>query len=477
MLWPFVLAFLFLVSGATFAMPQRADAAQVYSQTDASSFYGIYTGGGGSLQNKNLGSNILVTASSTAQVYASFRASGENGLAPTSVELGPWFSCWTYPFTTDERNAMIANPGTYYDFENRSMIYQNDCSSATTTQFMVTVGTGGNDLASNVKSNASFVPYLKVSVNELNPPDDDTTRFIEFYPAATTTASSTFNTGAKVYINPDDSSGLRLLVEYFFDSEKESNIVYTDAVDASDSPLCSNGTGLCLFDVNLDGFSGEIDFSRPTRYVPSVSATSTIGVHSIRFTLEKSCYFFFHCDVVVATHTFTIVELSNYDKIQQNIANGITDIFSASSTVAILTDCDINFLSFNPIKCLYSLVIPSEAQFMILGNSLREGILSKVPFAYGYQIYQIFDSYVTGTATAIPNYAITFPSDSPIVQSTSTQIYASTTITFINWSGLQSMVQSGDYDNFLGPANEIVEACLTLIFAFWLFSFIKDNFI
>lgn len=495
-LYSVLLATMLIVVGFLYTLlPTKTYASVIAQQLDNSQNVATTTP---QIITQELGTG-LSTASST--IYATFKTSFASG-TPVIVDFHK-FSCSSYNYSdcgtgvssiTEYVNSsgdikVIRNwealvNTNYYSFQLRgSTGFQpqnikgsSDPNSYTSGRACLndTIGVCYQDI--NVKD-----IYFYISSSNENPPFDNTTRFISFTPELNATVSTTtLDVGTQFYIGEElEGADLRLTIQYMFNDNLDSNIIYADGDDASDSPVCTDSEGTCIFVVQSifeDIETGEYGFSRLTQFIPSLysNATSSIGYRSVKWTIEKSCFLFLWCDVIETDSYFILGEKSIYDNIRDNIGSGLTDIFSASSTAVILSDCSINFISFNPVKCLYSLVVPSADQFAILGDNFKANMFSKAPFGYGYRVINLFNSFDDYTGE-IPNFSITFPSTSiPMFNASSTQIFADKTIVFVDWDKLENdmATTTNNLADVYDDMNQNIITILNLMFAFWLIGFI-----
>lgn len=317
----------------------------------------------------------------------------------------------------------------------RGGLGQGACTSAGTYYMMIYYTTSYPG-----PSASKYVGYYEFEFDGTNivppPPDDVSTRFIDFSPAyATTTATSSISLGADIFINEADyREGMFLEIDVESSQlGKAENLMQVafPVLGFSPLPLFFDGSlGTWTFPITSSGESsfstttavnylGRFDVTYKIKYPDSILDTafnflsSGLGFNIFsrwipdgKTLISKDSYF-------VAGEPSWIDD--KYDSVIQTLASAITN--SSSSLSDLETACwpirssETFGFAYNASSsisdCLSILLVPSGPHFRAFASSTRDNFLARAPWGYLTRFVEIASGNAT---TSLPSISYTFPS-------------------------------------------------------------------
>jgi len=181
---------------------------------------------------------------------------------------------------------------------------------------------------------------------------------------------------------------------------------------------------------------------------------------------------------VGTTTYFSAASSTQFGQDFQTYSQGMNQFLNSpvsTTTNTYIDNCNPISLSFNMLKCMTGLFVPSSSDLSAIFNKFYNGFLSYAPWGYVSRAGGILTGYdnVATTSLSASNFTVVLPNNSIFATATSTSQLRGKTITFIDWT----IIASSTKNNYWGSGFTALNSFLSYIFAggfiFWLWNFGK----
>lgn len=179
--------------------------------------------------------------------------------------------------------------------------------------------------------------------------------------------------------------------------------------------------------------SGYINYSTTTNL--------SVGGYRVHVSLDKKLYVFDIWNLDEQSSQFAVGQQTWLSNIRQNSFNQIQAIIGAknsTSTEATARTCNPFSGQFDIIDCSYFLFIPDTEELSQSMQSLKDGVLIRIPWGYFTRIYDILSASTTQT---LPAFSYTFDSRSPL---SGTEIAIDIDDSIAQASAIMADIKTGD---------------------------------
>jgi hypothetical protein len=245
-------------------------------------------------------------------------------------------------------------------------------------------------LPQTVNSQATLISFLQ----SLGSTVSTSTHIISFTPndGDVLSASSSIAFSLNAYISPEDLGTIQGVRITFHNIDQ--NVLFS-----------SFSNDDIVFYNDVASTSGIFSFASST--------TLTAGNYRIEAKLERSYVYGFFTNPFSSindtqSHQFIVGTSTFLGNISQNSftqAQTIYSSFTATTTGALANTCN-PFSGFDTMNCIAFLFVPSSDQLNSTMGSLRDGVLTRVPFGYFNRMYTIWRTTATST---LPSVVLSIP--------------------------------------------------------------------
>lgn len=138
------------------------------------------------------------------------------------------------------------------------------------------------------------------------------------------------------------------------------------------------------------------------------------GGYRVHVSLDKKLYVFDIWNLDEQSSQFAVGQQTWLSNIRQNSWTQIQTLIgakNATTTEATAKTCNPFSGSFDIIDCSYFLFVPDTEELSKSMESLKDGVLHRIPWGYFTRVYDILSA---STTTALPAFSYTFDNRSPL---------------------------------------------------------------